>query len=136
LTRALHRRESSVGGDALRFVFSISSDLHCVSSHRPSRYPYKARGLRDFTQEMQLTSGIFLVLLAFGLGTNLDKIWGKSLSVIADVVISYHVVPILEVVVIAYLLLRLIVEIYSIRSLLEGSETDEYFGQRKSRKGD
>jgi hypothetical protein len=33
-------RESTVGGDSLRFVFSIPCALHYVSSHRPSCYPY------------------------------------------------------------------------------------------------
>jgi hypothetical protein len=36
-----HRRESTVGGDSLRFVFSMDCDLHCVSSHHPSHYPEK-----------------------------------------------------------------------------------------------
>jgi DNA invertase Pin-like site-specific DNA recombinase len=41
---ALPHRKSTVAGRSRRFIFSIGYDLYCISSHRPSCYPYVRPG--------------------------------------------------------------------------------------------
>ena len=81
---------------------------------------YKERHLRQLTRELRNYSAVFLILLANGALINADQFVGKTFKEIVDVVLSYHVVPLLEMTMLVYLLIRLIAETQSITSLLEG----------------
>lgn len=81
---------------------------------------YKERHLHHLTKEMRTYSGVFLILLMFGVLLNADQFSEKSVSEIGEAILSHHVIPVLEVIMIAYLLIRLLVETQAINSLLEG----------------
>lgn len=81
---------------------------------------YKERYLRQLAREMRTYSGVFLILLMTGVLNNADQFAGKTISQISEAVLTYHVIPLLEVIMMVYLFIRLIVETQSINSLLEG----------------
>lgn len=81
---------------------------------------YKERHLHHLTKEMRTYSGVFLVLLVLGVLLNADQFSGKSLSEIGEALLSHHVIPVLEVIMIVYLFIRLLVETEEIESLLDG----------------
>lgn len=81
---------------------------------------YKERYLRQLAREMRTYSGVFLILFTAGVLINADQFADKTFYQISDAVLSYHVIPPLEVIMIVYLLIRLIAETQSINSLLEG----------------
>lgn len=104
-----------------------SNEQHILDEVRHKRFgdvmtvvSYKERNLRALTRELRMYSSVFLILLLAGALTNADKFIEKPFYDIAQEVLSYHVVPVLELIMIVYLLIRFIVETQSIQSLLEG----------------
>jgi hypothetical protein len=81
---------------------------------------YKDRDLRDLTTEIRAYCAIYLVLLAAGIALNGADLAGKSLAEGIQVMLSYHIVPILESVMLVYLAIRLVSETRSLKYLLSG----------------
>ena len=91
------------------------SDVVTIVSH-------KERDLHHLTSEMRVYSAVFLILLVTGILTNADKFSGKSFAEISEAFFSYHIIPLLEVIMIVYLIIRFTVEMQSIKSLLKEQE--------------
>jgi hypothetical protein len=80
---------------------------------------YKNRQLRTLKGELRVYCGTFVFLFVVGLAFAWSEIDGKSLVEISEIVVSRHVMPSLELLMVAYLIIRLVLETISIKSLLD-----------------
>jgi hypothetical protein len=104
-----------------------SNDAALVEQVRNKRFGdvitivwYKERGLRTLTNEIRTYCAIFLVLLLAGVLLSLNEAQPpRDFSEAVAGVVSYHVVPFLEALMLVYLSIRLLSEAQSLKSILE-----------------
>lgn len=84
---------------------------------------WKSREIHELCKELRYYSGAFLLLFCVGTVANSklieESFYKYGLSGLGYSFTSYHVVPLLEVLMIVFLVIRFLVEIASIRNLLE-----------------
>ena len=81
---------------------------------------FRDRSIRHLIRELRVYSGAFLILMLISILYSGPDRAGKTLSEIADIVLSAHFIPILEAVTIIYIIVRLATEFQSIKALLDG----------------
>jgi hypothetical protein len=81
---------------------------------------YKEKHLHHLTREIKTYSYLFIILAGLGGLMNADQFIGKTYSQIGEIILSHHFVPVFEVVMIAYMSIRLFAEAQSINNLLDG----------------
>jgi hypothetical protein len=81
---------------------------------------FRERSLRHLVRELRVYSGGFLSLMTIAFLVSGPQLAHKTLTEIADLVVSQHFIPILEASTILYLVVRLFSEVGTMRSLMNG----------------